>query len=309
MAKLKTNHRKAHSISLLRVFILIPIGSALLVLGIRELEKWRKTTAPASSFSNTSTEDENQELIAIANTLRFYLPEGGEGSIVHHRHYSLSYVEKYELSEWVAYILTRAQLNQPKFARPDQFIPDYAVKSGSAFHRDYTGSGYTRGHLVPAADMAWDSIALRETFYMSNIAPQRKYFNEGVWRELEEQTRDWVRKYRRLYVISGPVLSSIQGRIGYNRVGVPGLFFKVLLDLDEPEQKSIGFLIPNELSSEPLTNYAVSVDSVEQLTGLDFFSELIDDRKEEKIESIYQIGLWPFHPQRFQWRVSEWNKR
>lgn len=281
----------------------------MLVLGIRQLEKWRKTITPTISSINASNDYANPELFEVADTSRYYVPAGGHGNIVHHRHFSLSYVEKYELSEWVAYPLTRVQLNQPKFNRPDQFNPDYAVKTGSAFHRDYTGSGYTRGHLVPAADMAWDSITLRETFYMSNITPQLEHFNEGVWRELEEQTRDWVRKYRRLYIVSGPVLSTIQERIGQSRVGVPRMFFKVLLDLDEPEQKSIGFIIPNDISNEPLKNYAVSVDSIERLTGLNFFGELIDDRSEEKIERTYDIKLWPFHPQRFQWRINEWNKK
>lgn len=310
MAKLKSNHRKASSISLIKVMLLVPTGAILLVLGFRQLEKWsigaQKSTKTTIVKSNAS-EDEQGELLA-SDTARFFIPQGGEGRVIHHKTFSLSYVEKFEISEWVAYSLTRNELNQPKFSRPDRFNADYSVPTGSSMHRDYTGSGYTRGHLVPAADMSWDSISLRETFLMSNITPQLKYFNEGVWRELEEQTRDWVRKFRRLYIVSGPVLQSINERIGQSRVGVPQVFYKVLLDLDEPEQKSIAFLIPNEISDQPLATYAVAVDSVEALTGLNFFDELIDDRTEEKVERVFEISHWPFHPQRFSWRIEEWNK-
>lgn len=310
MAKLRSNHRKANTFAIARLLVLMPIGAVLLVLAIRQLDKYRlQRYGRPDPLTSMGTADEYLDLPADNDSARFYVPQGGKGIVIHHRQFSLSYVEKFELSEWVAYPLTRAQLNLPKFSRPDRFNPDYSIKTGSSMHRDYTGSGYTRGHLAPAADMAWDSLALRETFYMSNITPQLKFFNAGIWRELEEQTRDWARKFRRLYVVSGPVLSTITDRIGPSKVGVPKLYYKALLDLDEPEQKSIAFLIPNELSEKPLAEYAVAIDSVEILTGLNLFDALVDDRREEKLERSYDLNLWPFHPQRYQWRVDEWNRR
>jgi endonuclease G len=152
--------------------------------------------------------------------------------------------------------------------------------------------------------MGFDTLAMRESFYMSNISPQVRPFNNGIWRELEEQTRDWAREYGRLYVVTGPVLHEhLSIRIGKNRVTVPDLFYKVLVDPDEPEVKTIAFIIPNALSDKPLTHFAVPIDSVESLTGIDFFP-LLDGRITE--DSI-DPSLWKINSKRFQKRVNEWN--
>ena len=233
-----------------------------------------------------------------------YMPASDQGQTVHHRHFSLSYLEKYEQAQWVAYELTREELDAPRVSRHDRFNPDYSVTTRSAFSRDYSGSGFTRGHLAPAADMAFDTLAMRESFYMSNISPQRRDFNNGIWRELEEQTRDWARASGRLYIVTGPVLStSLTSHIGQNKVAVPELFYKVLLDPDEPEIRNVAFLLPNALSDKPLMEYAVSIDSVEHITGLDFFPLHNGTTDEGKSD----ISRWPLDTQRYQKRIKEWN--
>jgi endonuclease G len=154
--------------------------------------------------------------------------------------------------------------------------------------------------------MAFDTLAMRESFYMSNISPQVSAFNNGIWRELEEQTRDWARTCGRLYVVTGPVLSNtLSKRIGANRVVVPELFYKVLFDPDEPEVKSIAFLIPNALSDQPLMQFAVPIDSLETITQIDFFPLLDHVIAEDQFDP----ALWPVDSQRFQRRVSDWNHR
>ncbi len=233
-----------------------------------------------------------------------YLPSSAEGEIVHHRHFSLSYLEQYEQSQWVAYELSAEELNAPRVPRTDRFNPDYNVSSRSAFYRDYSGSGFTRGHLAPAADMAFDTLAMRESFYMSNVSPQVRPFNNGIWRELEEQTRDWAREWHRLYIVTGPVLNDkLNMRIGENKVTVPDLFYKILVDPDEPDVKSIAFIIPNALSDKPLLDYVVSIDSVETLTGIDFFPLLGERISERSIVT----SLWRIDQKRHQKRVNEWN--
>jgi endonuclease G len=112
-----------------------------------------------------------------------------KGNIVEHTFYSLSYIEKYEQAEWVAYNISDEQLKKPNVKRTDWFETDPKVITGSAKHSDYKGSGYTRGHLVPAGDMAFEELAMKETFFMSNMSPQIRSFNNGIWRELEEQSR------------------------------------------------------------------------------------------------------------------------
>ena len=240
-----------------------------------------------------------------------FIPEPGTGNLlVLHHHFALSYAERHEQAEWVAYELTVDQLNSARQERFDYFAPDIKIPSRSAVHRDYSGSGYTRGHLAPAADMAYDPVAAEECFFMSNVSPQLKAFNNGIWRELEENVRDWARKNRRLYVVTGPVLSKgIKGKIGRNRVSVPSLFYKVLLDYTQPDIKGIAFLLPNEKSERPLQEYACSIDSVESVTGIDFFSKLTVPEAIEPLEKKIDIRAWSFNRERFKNRVEVWNKQ
>lgn len=241
----------------------------------------------------------------------YYLPETNRDKypLIRHNGYVLAYDEAHEQARWVAYILNGEELDRPWNDRKDNFRADPEVPSGSAEPTDYYRSGYDRGHLVPAADRAFDAAAQDETFFMSNISPQAAQFNQGIWRELEETVREWAQKYDQLYIVSGPVLTEAPKRtIGQrNKVSVPSRFFKVILDLEGPEQKGIGFLLPNQVSFDPLYEYAVPIDSVEQYTQIDFFSELMPDDLERAIESDLNIDFWYFDERKFRKRVEKWN--
>lgn len=240
----------------------------------------------------------------------YFLPGIHGGQLVQHKFYALSYDEQYEQADWVAYILTKEHLNQEWQERSDNFLPDPLVKTGSATPDDYRNSGYDRGHLAPAADMAFDAEAMKESFYMSNISPQAKNFNKGIWRELEELTRDWAKKNGKLYVVTGPVLSQTpKGEIGENKVAVPVAFYKVLLDLTEPDTKGIGFVIPNEVSFDPLYKFATSIDDVEKQTGIDFFPELMPKDVEARLESSFNLDLWEFNKKKYELRIQKWNRQ
>ncbi len=240
---------------------------------------------------------------------RYYLPTSTTGKVVHHKYYSLSYSEKYEMAEWVAYVLTKESLKIPNVKRTNWFEDDPLVKTGSATYYDYKGSGYTRGHLVPAGDMAFNDKAMKESFYMSNVTPQKRAFNNGIWKELEENVRNWAWKNHKLYIVTGPVLDkSINKFIGKDKVGVPKYFYKVILDIDDPDRKGICFIIPNERSEQPLENYEVSIDSIEKLTNIDFFNELLTDDEEEKLESRFDSRKWKVSKKLYRKRISEWNK-
>jgi len=268
-------------------------------------------TKPSQNHPNSkegpSGPGEPAEVSEVADAV---LPTTNLGKLVKHSYYALSYVEEHEQPEWVAYELTRENL-YPNAKRQDNFRPDPRVAKGSASKRDYRGSGYDRGHLVPAGDMKFSKKAMSETFYLSNMSPQVRNFNGGIWRELEESVRYWTKKWGRLYVVTGPVLTEgIREKIGGNGVSVPDQYYKVLLDLDEPEIKAIGFLIPNEVSVDPLKAYAVPIDEIEELTGLDFFSNIINDPKlEAKLEKGYNIRQWSFSKRAHNQRVDKWNNR
>ncbi len=301
MAKFRTNHERKGSGSgsmIIRVGLFSAIIGGLFVL-------FNKFTGSVSDPSYPE-----QDVNVAAEEELSYLPETTTGAVIHHKYFSLSYSEEHEQAEWVAYRLNGEDLKRPWVERVDNFRPDPEVRSGSAHPDDYRHSGYSRGHLVPAADRAFSEEAIDETFLMSNISPQSGNFNKGIWRELEELARSWAKRNGELYVVTGPVLSvAPKGEVGENRVSVPAAYFKVLLDAEEPQVKGIGFVIPNEVSFDPLYEFAVSIDKVEESTGLDFFGGLLPDDIEQEVESNINIDLWEFSKTKFQERIEKWNNQ
>lgn len=216
------------------------------------------------------------------------------------QNYSICYRENYEQAEWSSYALTAAQLVK-NTGRTDDFRADDKISTQSATLADYRGSGYDRGHLTPAADMAFSEQAMSETFFMSNMSPQEPQFNRGIWRKLEAQVRKWTEKFGAVYVVSGPVLDlppESYKTIGENKVAVPDFFYKVILAAtrdensgDEVAVAAIGFIIPNKKCDDPLWNYARTVDEVEAVTNLDFYS-LLDDEIEARLEANLDLSVW-----------------
>ncbi len=250
---------------------------------------------------------EEEEEIAWVDSLTDYLPISKE-VVIDHDFFKLSYSEDHEQAEWVAYELKGPQLGSFAFERRSSFRKDPKVPTESASPSDYTHSGYDRGHLAPAADMAYSGEAMRRSFYMSNVSPQQPSFNRGIWKELEEQTRDWAKGSGHLYVVTGPVLRTKGQKRLKNKVLAPSLFYKILLDLRMPNPKAVAFLMPNEGSDKRLEEYMVSIDSVENLTGIDFFPTL-PDKMEEELEGSNFKGRWIYDEERYQMRIGLWNKQ
>lgn len=210
--------------------------------------------------------------------------------VIHHTGYAFSYNELHEQANWVAYQLTANETNSV-ISRSNRFMIDPAVKTGTADNQDYAGSGYDRGHLAPAADMGWSATTMNESFYYSNMSPQLPSFNRGVWKRAESMVRTWAATYDSLYIVTGPVLSSGLQSIGHNKVSVPSYYYKVVLDNKKGKQKAIAFIIPNESSKEDLQQFAVPIDKIEKLTGIDFFPLLPDDL-ENKLECSVNLNAW-----------------
>jgi endonuclease G len=213
-------------------------------------------------------------------------------SILRYKGFDLAYNESHEQATWVAYVLTRQEVAEGRLSRSNDFRPDRSLPMGSAALDDYRGSGFDRGHLAPAADMKWDSLAMSESFLMSNMSPQEPAFNQGIWRKLEEQVRRWALEKDSIYVISGPVLAQVKGHIGENQVSIPGYYFKVLVDLSPPDHSFIAFLLPNERAGGTLDQYAVSVDSLEVFSGIDFFARAPQQELIQWLEARYDLTQW-----------------
>ncbi len=256
----------------------------LIAIGVYVYEHYLNNEEKAAVVSEGKTEKDL--------TNNFFLPASTTGQIVHHDGYSLSYSEPNEQAEWVAYELKENQLVNANFERP-YFEIDEAVKTGAAHWRNYKNSGYDRGHLCPAADREFNHDLYIETFLTSNISPQEHEFNSGVWNRLEQKVRYWAGRYKGVYVITGGVLTGKMKTIGDERVSVPNQFYKIVMDYNNGNPKVLAFLMPHENSNKPLYNFVVSIDSLENLTGIDFFPEL-DDALENKLEASDSYKSWHF---------------
>ena len=202
-----------------------------------------------------------------------YLPTSTTSQIVKHAYYTLSYNEKFEQAEWVAYELKKEYLKNNDFRRP-YFIEDPKVSTRSADWRNYKKSGYDKGHLCPAGDMEFDKKAYDDTFYTSNISPQNHEFNSGIWNRLENKVRYWAGKYNDIYVVTGGILKESDKKIGTEEVSVPKYFYKIVLTKSGKEHKAIAFLVPNEKSQKGIYEFVVPIETLEKMTGIDFFPNL-----------------------------------
>ena len=222
-----------------------------------------------------------------------FLPSSTTNQIIRHDYYTLSYSEKHEQAEWVAYELKKNYVQNNDFKRP-YFIEDPKVKTGSADWRNYKKSGYDKGHLCPAGDMEFALKAYNDTFFTSNISPQLHDFNGGIWNRLEQKVRYWATKYDGIYVVTGGILHPSLQTIGKEKVSVPNYFYKILLDYSNGQYRMIAFLVPSKKSDKPLYDFVVSVDTVEKMTGIDFFPKL-DDKIENNLEKASNYKAWSFN--------------
>jgi len=219
--------------------------------------------------------------------------------LVNHKAISLVYSEIHEQPKWVSHLIT-TDIRYGSEGRSNDFRPDPLVTTGTAVETDYflktfesdgtpkyDGFGYDRGHLAPSADFRWSAQALSESYFYSNMSPMLEDFNRDSWAKLEDIFRSYI--YRntetQLYIVTGPVLNDSLPKIprAQNNVTIPKQFFKVALDLTN--KKAIAFILPNAKNENPLSSYAVSIDEVELLTGIDFYHQLPDELQ-SALESI-----------------------
>lgn len=223
------------------------------------------------------------------------LPSIVRGNKVNHTFLTLSYVEEFEVAEWVAYSLNKSKLKSI-VERKKNFTIDPDIETESATPDDYTRSGYDRGHLAPSADMKFSDIAMNECFYMSNISPQHPDLNRGIWKDLEEEIREWVFDGEKdsLYIFTGPIYDSLSTKkIGKNKILVPSYFYKIILDYSSSNLQSISFIFPNKDCNLSIENYSTSIDEIEKRTSIDFLS-ILPDNIEESLEKARDIKHWSF---------------
>lgn len=196
--------------------------------------------------------------------------------IVKHNDFTLSYNENYEIADWVSYSVTADEV-LGTISRVNVFKADTDISTMSATPADYANSGFDRGHLAPAAVFKNSLANMKESFLMSNMTPQYKEFNRGIWSKEESYIRTLALMYKKVYVVTGTIVIGTPQTIGKNKVAVPHLCYSVVFDKDK--NFLCALLLPNRpnTTSKNVHNYTVSLPYIQTLTGISSFKELLRD--------------------------------
>lgn len=275
---------------------LIPVILMFVLAGVTYFLYGRDDSA--SSSPATPHTEEKQEAQSATPDSRHYtgleVAKGTRASKAVRKDYTgftLAFNPDNGTPDWVGWELLGAEAEGGAAKRSNQFWQDEEL-TGCPTTRDYSHSGYDRGHMCPAADQKWSAKAMSDCFVMANICPQDHSLNAGAWNTLEGRERAWAKRDSAIVIVAGPIYTeSDTKRIGENKVRVPSAFYKVLLAPYTDEPRAIGFVYPNMSSPGNMADYVMSVDEIEKLTGIDFFSSLPDDI-EDKVEAVASFKEW-----------------
>lgn len=219
-------------------------------------------------------------------------PVSGE-VILQREGYTCSYNAETRQPNYVSWALTPYRLDGSA-RRSSNFSEDPDLGDGQRSRlNDYKNSGYSRGHMCPAADNKWSKTAMEQSFYLSNVCPQTQTLNGGDWEELESVCRNWVRTHSStLYVVCGPLFENHRHRRLNKRVPVPEKFFKAIVCLDKGKEEGIAFIYSNNTETHPMTYCACSIDSVETLTGYNLFHS-VPQPLQDRLEASATLNLQP----------------
>lgn len=219
----------------------------------------------------------------VDSLLRVDLPADAVDVVrLDYRGFTAYYDPHWRQPRCVVYVLT-AERTAGDVAREKHFRADTAV-IGCAVPTDYARSGWQRGHLAPAVHMKWDSLAMRQSFLMTNVCPQHPRLNAKAWQLLEQKCSEWAVRFDTIVVATGPVPGAWADTIRPANVLVPNAFFKVVLAPCAHPPQCIAFLYANGPNSTDLNRHVAGVRQVERLTGLNFFAAY-DPARQDSIET------------------------
>ena len=190
-----------------------------------------------------------------------------DDTLLHYARFDVHFNPRRHIANCAAYALRRDMITGVSI-RTEDFARDNAVV-GCASLQDYAGSGYDRGHLVPAADMSAEEVSMRESFLLTNICPQRSALNTGAWGDLEEKVREWAARDSLLLVVTGGIVSDTSQTIG-SGVVVPDAFFKMVMAPCVQPARVIPFVLPTAPCVGRLRDYVVPLAEVERRAGITF---------------------------------------
>jgi len=269
---------------------LLPVGLLLLLFVAQRYlntsEREAETEASSAPVSQEADADVREVSLPMA-------PSSRTDILIEHEGFSLLFDTQTMCPRWVAWELTAEETRgrvsrQGVNFKEDEAVPEqYQVASW-----DYNGGQYGRGHMCPAGDMKWSQQAMQDCHYMTNVCPQTAELNKNWWEHLERACRQWARQEGSVWIVCGPVFSDSPKRFGKkHRVAVPKGFYKVVLSLKEGREKALGFYYTNDDAPQPMEDAVRSVDEIEKLTDIDFFSSLPDEQ-EGRLEAMTDLRAW-----------------
>ncbi|XP_036445477.1 nuclease EXOG, mitochondrial-like [Colossoma macropomum] len=261
---------------------------------------------PEKQFEDSEAETESSVQSLIK---RYGIPLTGAETRSYTNHI-LSYDQGRRIPKWVAEhlstekLLGRADRKHCKF-KPDPGVPELFT----AHNEDYLGSGWSRGHMAPAADNKFSQHSMAETFYLSNIVPQNYENNAGFWNRLEMYCRELTERFSDVWVISGPLTLPQVGEdgkktvsyqlIGKDDVAVPTHLYKVILAQKDPSAEVLAlgaFVVPNAPIgfNHHLKEYQVSLTELERMSGLTFFPKVDKTQSLKNLCTVDSCELMDF---------------
>lgn len=220
------------------------------------------------------------------------LPAGTPQQVKEYTGFTVNFNKDNHTPNYVAWELTSTEANG-SVNTSRSYWQDTDIIGCAPVDDGWASAGYDRGHMCPAADQKWSSAAMKDCAVMTNMVPQPNSFNGGKWATLEGKERSNAEKYGKIWIISGPLYDNNDTKlIGSAKTRVPGACFKVFLYENGANSKAIAFVMNNDnTNTGDLSNYAMSVDELEEITGFDFFPSLPDDI-ENTVEATFNYSSW-----------------
>lgn len=220
------------------------------------------------------------------------MPDGTPEQVKEYTSYILSFNKDNHTANYVSWELlaseTKGNVDRNKF----DFWQDTSLSGCSSTNYEYSKYSYQRGHMCPAADNKWSEAAMKDCMSMANMCPQYASLNEKIWATLENKTRNWAQSLGSVWVVCGPFYSADDTqRIGTSNVRVPSAYFKAFLYYDGEDSQAIAYVFANTSNPGNLNDYAMSIDALEELMKVDFFSAL-PDKIEKAVEANYDTSFW-----------------
>lgn len=229
---------------------------------------------------------------AYQDQASYFLDTFDNGSV---RNYTYLYDKDMYTSMFVAYPLySDAMGSYPRpsnwYTNPNLTVDEQINVWSGSYGVSYGSTIYSRGHLIPNSSRNGIDIMQKQTFYATNSVPQiQDFFNGGIWSQLETGLSGKIQGTDTVYVVTGvsfrkvggnEPITYIQPKHDTKQCPVPNYFWKVALKVTRSggnitAAKAIGFWMEHrQYFSDSYTNYTVSVDQIEQWTGLNFFANL-----------------------------------